>query len=134
MAVKRTSKHLAAGALMVALLASLGGCASVAAPTEQVELTRNAVSRAVTADATQFAPVEMKDAQDKLYAVERALGEQDFAQARLLAEQAESDANLAERKARALRAQQQLNEARQGIEVLRQEMLQAPDAIAPLSH
>ncbi|MNM69143.1 hypothetical protein D3C81_807310 [compost metagenome] len=101
----------------------------MAVPTEQVELTRNAVSRAVTADATQFAPVEMKSAQDKLYKVERALGEQDFAQARLLAEQAEADADLAERKARALRAQQQLKEARQGIEVLRQEMLQAPDAI-----
>ncbi|MCY1447717.1 hypothetical protein D9M71_643480 [compost metagenome] len=71
----------------------------------------------------------MKSAQDKLYKVERALGEQDFAQARLLAEQAEADANLAERKARALRTQQQLEEARQGIEVLRQEMLQAPDAI-----
>lgn len=133
MAVKRTSKHLAVSGLMVALLAALSGCASVVAPTEQVELTRNAVSRAVTADATQFAPVEMKDAQDKLYALERALGEQDFTRARLLAEQAEADANLAERKARALRAQQQLSEARQGIEVLREEMLQAPDAIVPLS-
>ena len=129
MAVKRTSKHLAVSGLMVTLFAALGGCASVAVPTEQVELTRNAVSRAVTADATQFAPVEMKSAQDKLYKVERALGEQDFAQARLLAEQAEADANLAERKARSLRTQQQLEEARQGIEVLRQEMLQAPDAI-----
>ncbi|MGH8439385.1 MAG: DUF4398 domain-containing protein [Pseudomonas sp.] len=129
MAVKRASKHLAVSGVMVTLFAALGGCASVVVPTEQVELTRNAVSRAVTADATQFAPVEMKSAQDKLYKVGRALGEQDFAQARLLAEQAEVDADLAERKARALRAQQQLKEARQGIEVLRQEMLQAPDAI-----
>ena len=130
MAVKRSTKHLAASGLMVALFAALNGCASVAVPTEQVELTRNAVSRAVTADATQFAPMEMKSAQDKLYQVERALGEQDFAQARLLAEQAEADANLAERKARAHRANAQLAEARQGIEVLKQEMLQAPDAIA----
>ncbi|PSS58391.1 DUF4398 domain-containing protein [Pseudomonas sp. BBP2017] len=129
MAVKRTSNHLAVSGLMVALFVSLGGCASVAVPTEQVELTRNAVSRAVTADATQFAPVEIKSAQDKLYSVERALGEQNFTQARLLAEQAEADANLAERKARALRTKQQLKEAQQGIEVLKQEMLQAPDAI-----
>ncbi|MNJ44253.1 hypothetical protein D3C77_392970 [compost metagenome] len=133
MVVKRTSKHLAAPGLMVALLATLSGCASVVAPSEQVELTRNAVSRAVTADATQFAPVEMQSAQSKLNLLERALGQEDFTQARLLAEQAEADANLAERKARALRAKQQLTEAQQGIEVLKQEMLQAPDAIVPLS-
>lgn len=133
MVFKRTSKHLAVSGLMVALLTSLGGCASVAAPVEQVELTRDAVNRAVTADATQFAPVEMKSAQSKLYLVERALGEHDFTKARLLAEQAEADANLAERKARALKAEHQLEEAQQGIEVLKQEMLQAPDAIVPLS-
>ncbi|MNO07509.1 hypothetical protein D3C81_2297300 [compost metagenome] len=61
------------------------------------------------------------------------MGQQDFAQARLLAEQAEADANLAERKARAQRAKQQLTEARQGIEVLKKEMLQAPDATVPLN-
>ncbi|MEG0858342.1 MAG: DUF4398 domain-containing protein [Pseudomonas sp.] len=129
MAVTRTTKHLTASGVTVAIFAALSGCASVAVPTEQVELTRNAVSRAVTADATQFAPMEMKSAQDKLYLVERAMGEHDFARARLLAEQAEADANLAERKARALRAQAQLKGAQQGIEVLKQEMLQAPDAI-----
>lgn len=133
MVAKRTSKHLAMSGLTLALLASLGGCASVMPPTEQVELTRDAVSRAVTADATQFAPVEMKSAQDKLYAVERALGEQDFTQARLLAEQAEADAKLAERKAHAQKAAKQLTDARQGIEVLKQEMLQAPDVTVPLS-
>lgn len=132
MIAERPFKHLASAGLLVALLGSLGGCASVTIPTEQVELTRDAVSRAVSADATQYAPVEMKSAQDKLYAVERALGEKDFTGARLLAEQAEADANLAERKARALRAEQQLKSARDGIEVLKQEMLQAPtDSIHP---
>jgi len=104
------------------LLLALGGCASVAMPTEQIELTRNAVNRAVAADATQYAPVEMRAAQDKLNAMERALGEKDLAKVRTLAEQAEADAGVAERKAQA-----QLKAAREGIEVLKQEMLEAPD-------
>ena len=127
MVAKRTTTSLAASSLLMVL----AGCAGVPVPTEQVELTRNAVSRAVTADATQYAPAEMKAAQDKLYAVERALGERNLVAARTLAEQAEADANLAERKARAAKAQQQLRSAQQGIEVLKQEMLQSPDAITP---
>ena len=127
MVAKRTTNYLAASSLLMVL----AGCAGVPVPTEQVELTRNAVSRAVTADATQYAPAEMKAAQDKLYAVERTLGERNLVAARTLAEQAEADANLAERKARAAKAQQQLRSAQQGIEVLKQEMLQSPDAITP---
>lgn len=128
MVAKRTAKYLAASSLLMVL----AGCAGVPAPTDQVELTRNAVSRAVTADATQYAPAEMKSAQDKLYAVERALGERNFAAARTLAEQAEADANFAERKARAAKAQQQLHNAQKGIEVLKQEMLQSPDTVTTL--
>lgn len=94
-----------------------------------MQLSKNAVTRAVSADATQYAPMEMKSAQDKLFDMERALGEKKYAQARLIAQQAEADAILAERKAQANRARQTLSNARQGIEVLRQEMLQAPDAL-----
>lgn len=111
------------------LLLALGGCASVVVPTEQIELTRNAVNRAVAADATQYAPVEMRAAQDKLNAMERAMGQQDMAQVRTLAEQAEADASFAERKAQASKAQAQLSAAREDIEVLKREMLEAPDTL-----
>ncbi|MFV3316644.1 DUF4398 domain-containing protein [Pseudomonas sp. NY15374] len=112
------------------LLLALGGCASSLMPSEQIELTRSAVNRAVSADATQYAPAEMRAAQDKLNAMERALGEMDAAQVKILAEQAEADARLAERKAAARKTQAQLDTARQGIEVLKQELLDAPQAIA----
>jgi len=110
------------------VLGSLSACSSVPMPEEQVQLSKNAVNRAVSADATQYAPMEMKNAQDKLFEMERALGEKKYQQARLIAQQAEADAILAERKAQANKVQQTLSSARQGIEVLRQEMLQAPDA------
>jgi len=110
------------------LLLLLGGCASAIVPSDQIELTRSAVNRAVSADATQYAPVEMRAAQDKLSAMDRALGQQDLKQARSLAELAEADARLAERKALARKNQEQLEIARKGIEVLRQELLEAPDS------
>ncbi|MFJ2279554.1 DUF4398 domain-containing protein [Pseudomonas sp. NPDC087803] len=114
------------GALL-ALVAALSACASAPAPDDQIVLAKNAVNRAVSADATQYAPLQMKAAQDKLFLMERAMGERDFAQARTLAEQIEVDANLAERQARAVKWQQQLQQSRAGIQVLKQEMLQAPD-------
>ncbi|WP_308425077.1 DUF4398 domain-containing protein [Pseudomonas koreensis] len=70
--------------------------------------------------------MEMKAAQDKMFLMERAMGERDYVQARTLAEQIEADANLAERKARAVKWQKQLVDARSGIQVLKQEMLQDP--------
>lgn len=110
----------------LAVAAVLSGCASAPIPEQQISLSRDAVNRAVSAEATQYAPLEMKAAQDKMFLMERALGEKDYPQARLLAEQIEADANLAERKSRAVKWQKQLTDARSGIQVLKQEMLQDP--------
>ncbi|MGR3993561.1 DUF4398 domain-containing protein [Pseudomonas sp. 1121_17] len=118
---------------VAAVLLALGGCASAVAPNEQIELTRSAVNRAVSADATQYAPVEMRAAQDKLSAMDRALGEKDLKTVRSLAEQAEADARLAERTAQARKTSEQLLDARKGIEVLKQEMLEAPDTTSATS-
>lgn len=128
MAKKTLGEYASLSGLLVVMLGSLSACSSVPLPQEQIQLSKDAVSRAVSADATQYAPLEMKSAQDKLFLMERAVGEKKYEEARLLAQQAEADANLAERKARATQAQQTLKSAREGIDVLRQEMLQAPDA------
>lgn len=114
---------------LVGVLMIMGGCASVVVPTEQVELTRSAVHRAVAADATQYAPLEMRAAQDKLGAMDRALGEKHYEQVRILAQQAEADARLAETKARASRTEEQLNTAEKGIDVLKHELLSEPNAV-----
>lgn len=116
--------------VLIGSLVLLGGCASTVVPSEQIELTRSAVNRAVSADATQYAPVEMRAAQEKLSAMDRALGQDDLELVRRLAEQAEADARLAERKAMASKRQEQLDIARKGIEVLRQEMLEAPQNVS----
>ncbi|MBC3776842.1 DUF4398 domain-containing protein [Pseudomonas sp. SWRI99] len=106
----------------------MSACASAPAPDEQVSLARNALNRAVSAGATQYAPVPMRTAQDKTMQMERALGEKNYGQARGLAEQIEVDAALAERMARTAKLQKELQAAQAGIQVLKQEMLQAPNA------
>jgi hypothetical protein len=116
--------RLSLSGLVVA--AALSACASAPVPEQQITLSRDAVNRAVSAEATQYAPLEMKAAQDKMFLMERAMGERDYVQARTLAEQIEADANLAERKARAVKWQKQLVDARSGIQVLKQEMLEDP--------
>ncbi len=52
--------------LALAMVLGVAGCASVLAPTEQMAVTRTAVEDAQSAGATEYAPVELRDAQAKL--------------------------------------------------------------------
>ncbi|WP_025110407.1 DUF4398 domain-containing protein [Pseudomonas sp. H1h] len=126
MTIERVFSHARVSACLLIVAGALSACASAPVPEQQITLSRDAVSRAVSAEATQYAPLEMKAAQDKMFLMERAMGERDYVQVRTLAEQIEADANLAERKARAVKWQKQLVDARSGIQVLKQEMLQDP--------
>ncbi|WLI10906.1 MULTISPECIES: DUF4398 domain-containing protein [Pseudomonas] len=126
MTIERVFCRARVSACLLIMTGALSACASAPIPEQQISLSRDALNRAVAAEATQYAPLEMKSAQDKTLLMERALGEKNYAQATTLAEQIEADANLAERKARALKWQRQLTDARNGIQVLKQEMLQDP--------
>jgi hypothetical protein len=112
------SLKLAALALGTSLI--LAGCAGNP-PTEQYAVTQSAVNDAVSAGGTEFAAVEMKSAQDKLKQAEIAMHDKQYDQARTLAEQAEWDARVAERKAQAAKAEQSVKDAQTGVQELRQE-------------
>ena len=122
------SKRLSRTAWALIVAGALAGCAGTPPPTEKISLARDAVDRAVSVQATQFAPLEMKSAQDKLARMEQAIGEKNYVLVSTLAEQIEADATLAEAKAQAARKQQVLKQAQEGIQVLKKEMLTAPDA------
>ena len=107
-------------ALMLGSSLVLAGCAGNP-PTEQYAVTQSAVNSAISAGGTEFAAVEMKAAQDKLKQAELAMHDKDYEKARHLAEQAEWDARVAERKAQAAKAEQALEDARQGVQELREE-------------
>lgn len=105
-----------------AAIVLMAGCASTSAPTEQMAVSRVAVSNAMSAGGNQFAPVQLKSALDKMDAAERAMGAKDYELALRLAEQAEVDAKLATEMARSAKARQAADAVQEDIRVLRQEI------------
>lgn len=102
----------------------LAGCAGNP-PTEQYAVTQSAVNSAVSAGGTEFAAVEMKAAQDKFKQAEIAMHDKEYDKAKHLAEQAEWDARVAERKAQAAKAEKAVQDAKQGVQDLRDESMRA---------
>ncbi|WP_407291599.1 DUF4398 domain-containing protein [Stutzerimonas zhaodongensis] len=100
----------------------LVGCAGNP-PNEQFAVTESAVRSAMSAGATQYAPVDMRAAQEKWKQAELAMQKENFDEARKLAEQAEWDARVAERKAQAAKAQKAVEDAQKGIQELREESM-----------
>lgn len=106
--------------LITAVLA-LSACAADPAPNEQVQLTEQAVAqaRAVGADAQVE---EMKLAEDKLALTQKNMAEHDYKRARMLAEQAELDARLAEARVLTNKSEAQLADLNARITRLRKQL------------
>ena len=113
-------RGLKLAALAIGTSFVLAGCAGNP-PTEQYAVTQSAVNSAVSAGGTEFAAVEMKSAQDKLKQAEIAMHDKKYDEAKRLAEQAEWDARVAERKAQAAKAEQAVKDSQKGVQELRQE-------------
>lgn len=122
--MKNFSKHqrhrILAGIGSVAV--ALAGCASIPPPTEQLAVSRAAVSNAVSGGGNEFAPSEMRSAQDKLDRAGQAMVVGDYKNAKWLAEEAQVDAQLAATKARSAKAQQAAAAIQEDINVLRNEL------------
>lgn len=98
------------------------GCASLPAPTEQIAVSRAAVSSAVSDGGNEYAPLLLKSAVDKMAGAERAMTDKDYLHARRLAEQAQLDAKLAETTADYGKAQKAVDSAQESNRVLREEI------------
>jgi len=108
------------GAVLVSVLL-IAGCSGIP-PTEQIAVSKAAVNSASSAGGTQFAPVPMRTAMEKMDAVERAMVIKEYLLAQRLAEQAEVDAQLAAATVRSIKAQNAASELQQSNRVLRQEI------------
>lgn len=106
----------------VAAAALMAGCASTSAPTEQMAVSRAAVSNAMGAGGNQYAPLQFRAASEKLEAAERAMAAKDYELALRLAEQAEVDARLSAEMARSAKAQQAADALQEDVRILRQEI------------
>lgn len=100
----------------------IAGCASIPAPTEQMAVSKVAVSNATSAGGNEYAPQPLKSAMEKMDAAERAMAAKDYLRARQLAEQAQVDAQLATVTARSAKAQKAARELEEDNRVLQQEI------------
>lgn len=111
------------GSCVVAVL-GLAACGSkLKAPaTADVAVSQAAVDNASSADGTEFAPVDMRKAREKLAAAKVALAAKDYKAASDYANQAQADAKLAQAKAGSAKAQAVSATLQEDIRVLRVEL------------
>src|ERR1044071_7009813 len=115
--------------LALALLAA-AGCSTARRPTAQMAKADLAIHDADKSDAPALAPLELRRARDKYEQAKRALDDDRYDRARRLAEQALVDAELAQAKADAEKAQRSTRQTRDSIDTLRREA----DRPATLEH
>jgi len=100
----------------------IAGCATNPGPIEQMATSRAAVSSARSAGGSEYAPLQIKLAIEKMSAAEIAMADKNYVLARQLAEQAQVDAQLAGAAARSAKAQKAADAIQEDNRVLRQEI------------
>lgn len=101
---------------------AMTGCASIPPPTEQLAVSKAALTRASSAGSNEHAPVELRSATEKMSAAELAMAKEDYLRAQYLAEQAQVDANLAETRSSLAKAQLAVGSAEESNRILREEI------------
>jgi len=103
-------------------MAMLSACASTPPPKAELAVAEAAVANATNAGALQWAPAEMRTAQDKLVRAQSAMAAKEHAQALTLAQEADADAQLAATSARAAKSRRAADEVQEANRVLREEL------------
>lgn len=102
------------------------GCSSMKTPaTAEVAVSKAAVDNAAVAGGTEFAPVEMNAAREKMALANKAMQAKDYKLASELATQAQADAKLAQAKANSAKAEKAANALQDDIRILREELERA---------
>lgn len=120
-AIKEIGKQLIS-IIMVSGIFIVGGCAAKTAPVESITGAEIAVKAAHEKNAANYAPLELKIAEDKLNDAKTAVQKEDFDEARRLAEEAMADARLAEAKALSEKSKKLAQDMKNSIETLRREI------------
>lgn len=103
------------------VMLAMAGCANAPAPVEQMKLTSQAIEQAREVGATEDSS-DFSLAQAKLIQAQQAMREENYKMARVLAEQAELDARLAEAKAVSGKSQAHIEELNKQIKRLRKRL------------
>ena len=104
-------------AVFVAACASQGDI-----PTANLAVARTSIAQAEADNAPRLAPVEYQNARDKLVRADEAVRNRRYSDARVLADESAADADVAQRKARAIAAANTALEAQRSNAVLNSEI------------
>jgi len=91
-------------------------------PDSQMALANEAVEEATAAGAYEYAPVELKAAQDKINQAKLAMQTKDNLTAERLLKEAEVEAKLVEAKSATAKSQRAVDELQKSIDLLRDEI------------
>jgi hypothetical protein len=97
------------------------GCSARRPPTAELSTADLAIRQAGERTASEHAPLDLRLAREKLDKARNAVDDDEYDRAERLAEQALVDAQVAEAKTEAAKADEQLAETRKTIDTLRRE-------------
>lgn len=104
------------------VLLFMGACATTNPPTQKLTETETVIRQADQIGAGDYAPLEIRQARQKLEQARAAYNREDYDEAARLAEQARVDAELAQIKTLSGKSQKAVRELRESIRVLREEI------------
>jgi len=107
--------------LLIGGVLGIVGCAGKP-PLETLSKAELAVQEADKRTASQYAPLELQTAREQLDKAKKAINDEEYDEARRLADQALVNAQLAEAKAGAEKARQAAAELQKSIQTLRAEL------------
>jgi len=100
----------------------VSGCSSKQPPIDKVSTVEMAINNAKSSDASIYAPLELKIAQERYIQIKKAMENKDYEKADELADFALSDARLAEAKSRNKKTQEIVDSLIESIETLKKEI------------
>ncbi|MGE3295550.1 MAG: DUF4398 domain-containing protein, partial [Geminicoccaceae bacterium] len=116
-------------AVYLPVVLGLAACAGENVPEAQLARAQLAVDRAVAAQAGTHAPTELSRARSELGDARKAVDDENYTEARRLADQAEADATLAETRAQAAVESENLEEMKGTVGDLQESTEPAPSLV-----
>ncbi|MBF0225304.1 MAG: DUF4398 domain-containing protein [Desulfobacterales bacterium] len=99
------------------------GCAAkIPAPIDKISNVEMAITRARESNANNYAPLDLKLAEEKLAEAKSCMTKEEYKKATIKAEEALLDAQVAEAKARAEKAKKDSKEMQESVDLLRKEI------------
>jgi SMC interacting uncharacterized protein involved in chromosome segregation len=108
--------------LPAVLFLMMGACASTKPPTQQLTQLETSIKQAEQVGAENYAPLELREARKKLEKAREMVSQEKYEEAELVAEKAMVDAELAQIKTLSSKSQQAVDQLRESIRVLQEEI------------